>query len=303
MIEMGKKTNKFDVSGKIAATALRLLGQLPIGVAGNLGALAGHVMWALAAGPRNVTLKNIELCFPQMPEDERRALAKASIIETAVTAFEMAPAWVQPVDKLLSLITHADNETLLDQARKEGKGVVFIVPHFGNWELANYYMASHQPLVAMYKPGDSPSLNALILESRSKITEMVPADKKGVLSLFAALKEGKVTGVLPDQEPALKSGVWAPFFGIDALTPMLISRLVNKTGAVAIGFGCQRNADGKGYHVFYEPVDDEIYSDDINTSTAAMNRCVEQIILRDPTQYQWEYKRFKRRPNKAPNPY
>ena len=132
---------------------------------------------------------------------------------------------------------------------------------------------------------------------------MVAADRRGVLALYKALPQGKATGVLPDQEPEIKTGVWVPFFGVTALTPKLVSKLSNDTDSVAIGFGCQRNPDGKTFHVFYEPVDAAFYTSDIETSAAAMNRCVENIILRDPKQYQWEYKRFKRRPNKQPSLY
>jgi KDO2-lipid IV(A) lauroyltransferase len=292
-----------DMKGSIAVFFLKLLGLLPITLAGKIGRGVGHLAWWLAPGPRKVTLKNLALCFPDLSDSERVALAKESIIETIQTAFEFGPAWSQPPDRLLNQVTHADNEQILLQAQKQGKGVVFIVPHFGNWELANYYMSRKCSLLAMYKPAESPALNRLIYQSRSKNTEMVPADRRGVLALYKALPKGKATGVLPDQEPEIKTGVWVPFFGIPALTPKLVSKLANDTDSVAIGFGCQRNKDGKGFHVFYEPVDADFYDKDIETSAAAMNRCVERIIMRDPSQYQWEYKRFKRRPDSYGNFY
>ncbi len=300
---MSNKFKQLDLPGKLGVAALKLLGRLPLPVASKLGRAAAQLVWLFAKSPRQVTLRNLELCFPDQPEEERLKLARESLIETTVTAFEMAPAWVQPPEKALSYITHAENEELFKDAMKQNRGIVFIAPHFGNWELANYYMASKSPLMVIYKPSDSEALNKLILKSRTQIGEMVPADKRGVLALFSAIKKGKTTGILPDQEPSLSSGVWVPFFGIPALTPMLVSKLVQKTDAIALGFGCQRNPDGKTFHVFYEPVDEEIYSNDMETSAAAMNRCIERIVLREPSQFQWEYKRFKRRPDRSPNPY
>lgn len=292
-----------DVGGKLLAAAIVVVGKLPLWLLGTIGDFLGRLVWYLAPGARKVTLVNLEMCFPDMDPQERLTLAKQSIRETTRTALEIAATWSQPADKLLPLITHADNEKILDEALANHKGVVFIVPHFGNWELSNFYMARKCDLLAMYKAVESPALDNLIYRARSQNTEMVTADKRGVVALFKALPKGKATGVLPDQEPTLKSGVWVPFFGVQALTPRLVCKLANDTGSVAIGFGCQRNPDGKTFHVFYEPVDADFYSDDVEVSAAAMNRCVERIILRDPKQYQWEYKRFKRRPHNQPRPY
>lgn len=300
---MSSKSQTHDVKGAVFVRILTLIGKLPLPTLGLIGDMLGYLAWYIAPGPRNVTLKNLELCFPDMDAAERTSLAKASLRETLRTALEVAAAWSQTSDRMLSYITHAENEHLLVEAQAVGKGVVFIVPHFGNWELANYYMAKKCDLLAMYKPAESAALDKLIHKARSQNTQMVAADRRGVLALYKALPQGKATGVLPDQEPEIKTGVWVPFFGVTALTPKLVSKLSNDTDSVAIGFGCQRNPDGKTFHVFYEPVDAAFYTSNIETSAAAMNRCVENIILRDPKQYQWEYKRFKRRPNKQPSLY
>ena len=297
------KPHNSDIGGKLLVALMGVAGKLPLWWLGKMGDWLGHIVWYLAPGARKVTLVNLEMCFPEMNKQERLTLARQSICETTRTAFEIAATWHQPSDKLLKLVTHADNERILDEALANRKGVVFIVPHFGNWELSNFYMAKKCDLLAMYKPVESPAMDKLIYRARSQNTEMVAADKRGVLALFKALPQGKATGVLPDQEPTVKSGVWVPFFGVPALTPRLVSKLTNDTGSVAMGFGCQRNPDGKTFHVFFEPVEEDFYSDDIETSAAAMNRCVERIIMRDPKQYQWEYKRFKRRPNNEPRPY
>lgn len=292
-----------DVQGRILVFFMKLLGRLPHGLAGRLGWWAGWLVWWFAPRGRHTTIRNLELCFPDLDPEERKALAQDSLRETTQTAFELAVDWMQPADHLLKLITHTENEHLLQAALNEKKGVVMIAPHFGNWELANFYMAKRCDLLVMYKPAESPALDQHIHAARMKTTAMVAANKRGVLALYKGLAAGKVTGVLPDQEPTVKSGIWAPFFGITALTPRLVCKLVNDTGSVAIGYGCQRNPDGKTFHIFYEPVEDDFYTDSAEDSAAAMNRCVERIILRDPKQYQWEYKRFKRRPAGEANLY
>lgn len=303
MTKQAVKTEKRDIAGSIFVAIVKVIGKLPLPVVGAVGHAVGVLAWWFASSSKKVTLKNLELCYPEMPASERMNLAKASIQETIQTAFEFAAAWSQPPAKLLKLISHAENESLLEDALRQKKGIVFIVPHFGNWELANYYMASKCQLLAMYKPPKSASLNKLIYKARSQNTDMVAADRKGVVALYRALPNGLATGILPDQEPTENSGLWVPFFGVPALTPRLVSKLANDTHSVAIGFGCQRNPDGKTFHVFYEAVEPDFYTTDLEVSAAAMNRCVERIINRDPKQYQWEYKRFKRRPDHGPSLY
>lgn len=300
---MPTETHRSDPAGKLIVGLMKCIGVLPLPLAGILGRLIGHLAWFFASTPKYVTLRNIELCFPHLNAKEQQLLAKSSLIETLQTALEIAVIWSNPGKKTARYISHIENEALIKDAQKSGKGVVLIAPHFGNWELTNFYIAKHYPFLVMYKPADQPALNQFIYQSRSASTEMVPANKKGVITLFRALKNGKVTGVLPDQEPTTKTGVWAPFFGVPALTPKLVSKLVNDTNSIALGFGCQRNPDGKSYHLFFIPVEPELYNNDVSISATALNRCVEAIINRDPKQYQWEYKRFKRRPDKEPSLY
>ncbi len=290
--------------GNLLVGLFELYGRLPLSVAGKVGHLLGRVIWHLAVNSKQVTIRNIELCFPELNSDDQQKLAKASLLETGQTMGEIASVWVQPGQIGASAITHVDNQELMDAALSQQKGVVLIAPHFGNWELANLYAAQHFPLAVMYKPVSLPALDRLIHSARSFYgSDLLTADRKGVIGLFGALRKAKVVGVLPDQEPTVTTGVWAPFFGVSALTPKIISQLVQKTGAPALGFGCQRNPDGKTFHIFYEPVAEEMYSEDMVCSATALNECIERIVLRDPKQYQWEYKRFKRRPDKTPNPY
>lgn len=239
---MRKQQRDRDIKGSVFVFFLKLIGRLPLPVAGALGQTLGYLMWLFAAGPRNVTLKNIQLCYPDLSETEKRQLAKESVMETARTALEVATAWCQPAEKLLKLVTHAEGEEQLEDALRQKKGIVFIAPHFGNWEIANFYMGSKCDLMVIYKPAESPALDKVIANARTKCTKMVPANRRGVMALYRALPTGMATGVLPDQEPTVKTGVWVPFFGVDALTPILVSKLVKDTGSVVLAVSATQTA-------------------------------------------------------------
>ena len=293
-----------DIKGTLIVGALKALGTLPLPVVGKIGRGLGHVAWRFAKSARRVTLINLEICFPDMPEAERQRMAHESLLETFQTVCEAGAAWTKPAKEVTRHITSVEGEHLIREALAKKRGVVLIVPHLGNWEIANYYVSSTFPFMAMYAPVASPKLDALIFKARTHMDgEFVPADKGGVVRLHTFLSSGGLTGILPDQQPSLESGAFVPFFGKTALTPLLVSRLIQKTSSVALGYACLRNPDGKTFRMVCIESDPEIYDTDMEKSAAAMNRTIEKLILMAPEQYQWEYKRFNRRPEGEPRPY
>lgn len=261
-----------------------------------LGRITGTWLWLLPTRSKQVTQINIDLCFPDKTQAWKRNLVKQSLIETAITACEIAACWIKPVSVVNTLIESIEGESILKNAQQLGKGVVLLAPHLGNWELLNFYLATHYPMEIMYAPPKQQALDPVILEARKRAgAKLVPANRRGVLSIFKHLKSGGITGILPDQEPPIQSGVFAPFFGIKTLTPTLVSKLIRETQSVAIGVACYRQKNGR-FSLRFSPCHSAIYDENITISAGALNRTIQDMILLHPEQYQWEYKRFKRRP-------
>jgi KDO2-lipid IV(A) lauroyltransferase len=114
------------------------------------------------------------------------------------------------------------------------------------------------------------------------------------MRLFTILREGGVVGILPDQTPIREGGEFAPFFGIPALTMTLASKLIQKTGAKPLITYAKRLPDGQGFKIVIREAEAGMSSSDLTLSLAALNQSVEKCIADVPTQYQWEYKRFRR---------
>ena len=293
-----------DIKGTIVVGLLKILGALPLPAVTRIGAVLGWSAWHLAKELKRVTMINLEICFPDMSHEERLRLAKASVIETLMTVCESGAVWNKSTEEVDRYITSTSGEELVQQALDSKRGVVLIVPHLGNWEIANYHISSRYPFMAMYQPVSLPKLDQLIFKARSQMdAEFVPADRSGVIALVSFLSNGGLTGILPDQQPSLKSGVFVPFFTKTALTPLIVARLVKKTGSVALGYTCLRNPDNKTFRVQFIEADPGIYDEDETVAAAAMNHTIEDLIRLAPEQYQWEYKRFNKRPEGEPRPY
>src|SRR5690606_29138416 len=97
------------------------------------------------------------------------------------------------------------------------------------------------------------------------------------------------------QEPKRQGGVFAPFLGVETLTPKVPQDLLRKTGAGPIFAFAERLPDGQGVEERFLQASYDLYSDVARTSATAMNEAIERCVAVCPAQYQWTYKRFKTR--------
>jgi KDO2-lipid IV(A) lauroyltransferase len=285
-----------------AVTFLKLMGVLPASANRFAGRTLGKALTLIPNEARRITRINIDLCHPHLSEADRARLVKDSLVETGITLCEMGWTWSRDPEASVARVTSVQGESILDDALAAGRGVLLLVPHLGNWEVAGYWLAKRHAFAAMYKPSPLERLNALILHSRARLdTTLVPTDNSGVIALYKRLKKGGMIAILPDQEPDAKGGEYADFMGIPALTQTLGPRLVRDSNAAVIGLMCLR--DGEGYRIVLDAADPDVVSGDTAVALRALNASVERWVALAPAQYQWEYKRFGKRPKGSPKLY
>jgi KDO2-lipid IV(A) lauroyltransferase len=276
---------------------IHLLSLFPLSAARLLGRVFGSLAWQADTRMARTTRTNLRLCFPDLEEQALEQLGRESLQQTLQTIMEAGAIWLWPPDRTLGLIHTVTGQEKLAAAVHEGRGVLVIAPHLGNWELFGLYLnnCGCGQSWQLYQPPDSRELDSFILQARSRGgARMVPTDNKGVGELLKALRRGEIAGILPDQVPPDSGGEFAPFFGIPALTMTLFNRLQQKTGArVLVGVALRR---GPGFEIRLTDPDPGVYAKDMPTALSGLNRSIEAIVKDNPGQYQWEYKRFKRQP-------
>lgn len=281
---------------------LRVCSWLPLSVLHALGTVVGTAMAWLPTDARRITAVNLALCFPDMNEAERQQLLRQSLVETARTAFELGLFWMAPVSRALANIVAISGLEVLHEAQSRGRGVIIMAPHLGSWELTGLYLTTCGPVTNLYKPPRLEALQAFMVQVRERSgATLVPTNRKGVATLFKALERGEMIGILPDQEPPLDGGVFAPFFGIPALTMTLVSKLSARTGATVVSAFAKRLPDSRGFEMIFAEAHKDIAHEDIDIAAAALNRSVQDCVMQAPTQYQWEYRRFKQQPEGRKN--
>lgn len=277
---------------------------LPLRVSQALGASLARLLIIFPNKPRLIAEVNIRLCFPNLSAKQQKSLVHQSLIETGKTVAETGALWMWPKTRTLRLVRKVSGKTAVEQALQQGRGIILAAPHIGAWEMSGLYWASQYPLTALYKPPQIKQLDNLIHHARERSGgTLVPTDIQGVKALIQALKRKEFVGILPDQDPGDEGGVFAPFFDIPTNTMALLPRIANKTNAAVFFTFAERLPKGQGFHIHAIPADPNINAKDLLLGATCLNKGVEQCIKISPEQYQWIYKRFKKRPAGESNFY
>lgn len=280
---------------------LWLIAQLPYKVLLWLGRGLGGVMYRLASSRRKIAARNLELCFPQMPDAEREALLKENFASTGITFFEMAIAWWWPAERLRRLGTIEGLEHLR-QAEADGQGVILMALHFTTLEMGGGLLGMAQNMYGMYRPHKNPLFDYVQRRGREQrlLGVIGRDDVRGMLKL---LRAGGVVWYAPDQDYGAQRSVFVPLFGVPAATVTATSKFARMGRAQVIPFTQQRLPDGQGYRLVIHPPLADFPTDSEEADCLRVNQWIEQAISACPEQYLWAHRRFKTRPEGEPKLY
>ncbi|WP_185265831.1 lysophospholipid acyltransferase [Halopseudomonas xiamenensis] len=285
------------LKGAITVGFLRLFALLPFGVAQRLGAAVGWLMWKLPNRSREVVRINFAHCLPELAPAERERLVGETLVNIGRSFAESACAWMWSPQKTVGLIKEVEGEHLLDEALAEGKGLVGITSHLGNWEVLNHWYCLKCSPIIFYRPPKQKAVDELLQKQRTQLGNKVAAStREGIISVMREVRRGGAVGIPADPEPALKSGVFVPFLGVQALTSKFVPGLLKGGAANGVFLHCVRLPDHSGFKVIVERAPEALYSDDETEAVAAMSATIESYVRRWPSQYMWSMKRFKKRP-------
>lgn len=285
------------LKGAIIVGFLKLFSMLPFSVAQRLGALVGWLMWKLPNRSRDVVRINLTHCMPELTEAELNDLVRRTLIDTGRSFAESACAWMWSPQKTVSLIKEVEGEEVLVKALEVGKGVVGITSHLGNWEVLNHWYCLRAKPIIFYRPPKQKAVDELLQRQRTQLGNKVAAStREGIISVMREVRRGGAVGIPADPEPALKSGLFVPFFATQALTSKFVPNLLKGGEAQAVFFHCVRLPDNSGFKVILEAAPDGLYSQDEYEAVACMSAVIESYVRRWPSQYMWSMKRFKKRP-------
>jgi Kdo2-lipid IVA lauroyltransferase/acyltransferase len=265
----------------------RLLSAWPLWALHALGAGLGWVAFLFSPTYRKRFVGNARQAGYGLWE------VRAAVAQTGKLVAELPRLWMGA-----GVPIEWDGAELIDEAHAEGRGIVFLTPHLGCFEVtaqgyAKRYAAQQRSITVLYRPARKAWLRTLVDNSRNRPgLEAAPTTLAGVKQMIKALKAGQAVGLLPDQVPPEGLGVWAPFFGRKAYTMTLSARMATQTGAVVLLAWGERLSRGRGYLVHLRHLHAPLHPDSA-LAAAQINSEMERLIAECPQQYLWGYARYK----------
>lgn len=273
----------------------RILSWLPLWLLHLLGGCLGMLIYWLSPTYR----RNLGQNLAQAGIDP--ALRGPAAAEAGRQMLELSRIWLRTVEEARGLVVDVVGWDHVAAAQQAGKGIVFLTPHLGCFEITAQYLSTFGDITVLYRPPKFAGAQELILAGRKRAhLHLAPADLSGVRSLLKALKKGEMVGLLPDQAPKTGEGVWLEFFGRPAYTMTLAARLT-ETGATALLTWGERLPRGRGYRVHFRPPLEALQGATIDRAQQ-INHEVEALIHECPAQYLWGYNRYKRPAGAEPPP-
>jgi KDO2-lipid IV(A) lauroyltransferase len=266
---------------------LRIIARLPLPLIHAIGTIVGWSYFGTGRMARR-TRTNVAASGIARDESELKTIVRRSMTESGKGMLEIIAIWLRPQKKILKWMRACHGWEHVEEAWRDNRGIIFLTPHLGCFEITAQYYAAHRPISVLYRPPRQAWLEPLIQSGRARGgIRLAPTTLMGVRELVKTLKKGGAIGILPDQNPGKNEGEWADFFGRPAYTMTLAHRLAQSTGAkVLLAFG-ERLSWGRGYVMHIEPLD-------ADPTPAAINKAIEQLVRRKPEQYLWSYPRHRR---------
>lgn len=283
---------------RVAHAALVLsLRPLSWRAAQRLGAAAGRLAFRLARRDRRRALAHLELAFPDTSDSGRARIARAAFEHLGTSLAECLHLASRDC-RVVSRHVVVEGREHVAQAQRTGRPILVLTGHCGNWELlAATISCGGLPLSVVARELDDPVLDRAIVRLRARFgtRTIARAGRGAARKLLATLRGGGALGMLIDQDTRV-DGVWVPFFGRPAFTPVGAAEIALRRDAVVLPAFIERREDGSHRARFHAPLD---LTGDVTAATARMSEEIERQIRRVPAQWVWMHRRWRRRPSRG----
>ena len=279
---------------RLGVALLWLLHFLPLAILAPLGRGLGAALYALGSRRRNIGLTNLQLCFPQWSDAQRRSVVRLHAQALGRSLLERGILWWGSKERVERLV-RVEGREHLDALR--GQPVILLVPHFVGLDMGGTRLSIEYAGCSMYSRQKGALVDRLLLHGRTRfIPQRLFSRQDGIRPIVRAIREGLPFYYLPDQDFGPRESIFVEFFGVPAATITGLSRLARLTEAKVVPVITRQLPDAQGYVVTVYPAWSDFPAGNDERDARRMNEFIEQRVLEMPEQYWWLHRRFKTRP-------
>ncbi len=288
-----------NLSARLARFLAERLSRLPRERARARGRMLGRIAYYLFFSSRVRALRHLALAYDdELPRAERRQIVRRMFCHFGETLLENLVIHRWGPEKMYEQILIHDweeGQRKIDAMLQEGRGVIIVQAHMGNWELfAARGFIAWSPIACIGRRYDVTGYQELLEKVRAGMGFSVIYQDESMLATVRVLKQNGVLGMLPDQDAKYVPGIFSEFFGVRAYTPVAPANLCLRVGSPIVPASLVRDGDDYrlcvGDTIRREMVEGE--KDPVAALTLLWNRALEKEIRRFPEQWLWPHRRW-----------
>lgn len=263
----------------------------------------GRAAFWVARREREKTLQHLTSVYEgRKSADEIRRLAEQVFIHFSRMAADILHFWNLNLVELEGLVETNGALSVIDRVLSEGRGMILLTAHFGNWELMGWFLR-HRGYegVAVARRIYYEKFNQLLLDLRKKVSLKTLFQDCSPREFLEVLRGNQILALLADQDIDRLEGIFVPFFGRPTYTLTAPVRLALVSGAPLVPTFLVR--EGDRYRLLVEePIRVELRGsreETIQEYTLRWSRVVEEKIRSYPEQWAWMHPRWKTQPEET----
>lgn len=248
------------------------------------------IAWLIVnmANPKKRIEQNLQRVFPKMPAAERLDIRRRIGKNFGRTYIEIliADAYAKHPE-----LWHASGPGLevVKSCAKEGKGVILVSGHFGQWDAPRHYLKSQGIEVgAVYRPSNNHFFDRIFVPQIQVAGTPVFGAGRGTIDMVRHVRSNGMIAILLDQKT--RKGEVLEFMGHPATTSTAAASLALKYDIPMVPVYGVRRADSLDVDVVFEA---PIPPTDATTMTQAANDSLAARVRANPGQWYWLHKRWK----------
>lgn len=267
----------------------------------RLANFLASVTWYVLARRRKIALTNLRLCFPEWSEQKRVETAKGVFRNLIRAALDHSVLAKGSEAQVLEMVKFEGKEQF-EELCKTHK-VIIVAPHFVGLDAGGIAMNTFVRGASLYQTQSNPVWDKWAFDARKRFSDpvLIPKSNSAMKEVIRALRASLPFYYLPDMDHGARNSVFVPFFGVQAATLPMVSKLAKLTGAKVIWGIAETTPEGYTMHLS-KPLEN-FPTNDATADTLRLNQELEQFILKHPDQYLWTHRRFKTRPEGEPSVY
>jgi len=275
---------------------------LPAPVIDGLSNKLGDLIRSINKKRRRIARKNIDLCFPELNDEEKKELIRKNFRHQARSILYYGLIWWAPKVILNKRIVFKGQENI-ERSLSNNRSVIFMAAHSLGLEVAVSAVSMSYTISGPFNPMKNKLVDWLVAKGRARHGGIIYTRETGLRPIIKDVRGGCTMFYLPDEDLGPDRSIFVPFFDVEKASVPVLGRLAKSCKADVMPCMVCYDEEKHCYVIHVLPAIKNFPTGDDYEDTLAMNKSLEEIIRLCPSQYFWIMKLFKTRPDGEPKLY